>query len=65
MAQIDPRLQERLTGVVLGAAAAFKRLGEELMEGALAAQDLAIELDADAKEKAAAIAADAIDKARK
>lgn len=65
MAQIDPRLQARLTGVVLGAAAAFKRLGEELAEASLVAQDMAIALDADGKEKAAAIAADAIERARK
>lgn len=65
MARIDPRLQARLTGTVLKAAEAFKRLGEELAEGALAAQDLALELDADGKEKAAAIAADAIERARK
>lgn len=65
MAQIDPRLQERLTAVVTGLADSLRDLGRVTGEAALAVQDMAVEMDKLGHKEADCIAASAITKARK
>ncbi len=65
MAQIDPRLQQRLTAVVAGLADSLRDLGRATGEAALAVQDMAFEKDEAGRKAAECVAASAIEKARK
>lgn len=65
MARIDPRLQQRLTAVVIGLADSLRDLARTTGEAALTVQDMAIELDEDGRKAAECVAASAIEKARK
>lgn len=65
MARIHRELQHRLNKVVTGTASALCVFSTAVCEAALDAQDLAAELDTAAKEKAAVVAANAIEMARK
>lgn len=65
MADIDPELQKRLDGIVLRFGEACNRIRDAATNAALAAQDLAFELDAEARQRASEIASLAIEAARK
>ena len=65
MAQIDPKLQKRLSAAITEFADRLRNLGLAAGDAALAVQDMAIELDKDGRKATECAAASAIEKARR
>ncbi len=65
MSDIDPELQHRLNGIVLGFVTACNRIRESATNAALSALDLSFELDSKVRQKSDEIASHVIKTAKK